>query len=300
MLLIACHTHDRGARGRLFREKDCDLRKAIEALRVSEVTRYQLKDIGDEDLPHTVNAVRQQGDKRDAQTGEKRKQLTGIHKRCTRCGKTHPPDHTKCPALGKQCNSCGKLNHFQSVCRTKNRLSFNTPVSKVSQVIDSSDSEDCVFAIEHVGAICHTHKDQYFVPLTFTHNGRSTIVRCQLDTGATCNVMSYSDLCAVHQSSTPSMQSTTTRLRFYNNDTVCAMGECTLCCRYKKFNYDIHFKIIPGTQNPLLSGTTCQALGLITVNTVNSVQDFEDPLIMQYDMMCFKVWVVYQAIIILM
>ena len=145
-------THNRGARGRLFREKDCNLRKAIEALRVSEATRYQLKDIGDEDLPHTVNAVRQQGDERDAQTGEKRKQLTGMHKRCTHCGKAHPPDHTKCPALGKQCNSCGKFNHFQSVCRTKNRQSFTLPVSKISQVVDSSDSEDCL-----CHRICRSH-----------------------------------------------------------------------------------------------------------------------------------------------
>ena len=44
------------------------------------------------------------------------------------------------------------------------------------------------------------------------------------------------------------------------------------CC-----GYYIHFN---GSQNPLLSGTTCQALGLITVNTVSSVQDSEDPLIM--------------------
>ena len=47
----------------LFREKDCDRRKTIEALRVSEATQHQLKDIGDQDEPQTVSAVRQQGDK---------------------------------------------------------------------------------------------------------------------------------------------------------------------------------------------------------------------------------------------
>ena len=62
-------THDRSARARLFREKDCDLRKTIEALRVSEATQHQLKDIGDQDEPHTVGAVRQQGDKTVDQAG---------------------------------------------------------------------------------------------------------------------------------------------------------------------------------------------------------------------------------------
>lgn len=165
--------------------------------------------------------------------------------------------------------------------------------------MDTSDSENCIFAIENVGAICHTHQHQYFVPLKFMHSGRNTIIKCQLDTGATCNVMSYTDLCTVQQSNNPRMQSTTTRLKFYNNDTVSALGKCILCYHYNKSNYYIHFKIIPGTQNPLLSGSTCQALDLITVNIISSIQDSEDPLIMQYEDF-FKVWVVYQMIITLM
>ena len=109
-------TQDRSARARLFREKDCDLRKTIEALRVSEATQHQLKDIGDQDEPHTVSAVRQQGDKTVDQAGYKhRKQTIDSHRKCTHCGNIHSPEPTKCPALGKQCHACGKLNHFQCV-----------------------------------------------------------------------------------------------------------------------------------------------------------------------------------------
>ena len=197
-------THDRSARVRLFHEKDCDLRKTIEAIRVSEATRHQLKDIGDRDEPHTVSAVRQQGDKTVDQAGYKRrKQTIGSHQKCTRCGNIHSPEPTKCPALGKQCHACGKLNHFQSVCRTKYRQPSSTPTPKISQMVDTSDSEDCIFAIESVGAVCHNHQNQYFVSLKFIHSGRNTVIKCQLDTGATCNVMSYTDLCAVQQSNNP-------------------------------------------------------------------------------------------------
>ena len=56
-------SHDHRARTRLFHKKDCDLRKAIETLRVSKITRHQLRDIGDREEPHTVSAVKQQIDK---------------------------------------------------------------------------------------------------------------------------------------------------------------------------------------------------------------------------------------------
>lgn len=36
---------------------------------------------------------------------------------CTRCG--YKSNHVTCPAMGKTCNLCGKLNHFSSCCRTK-------------------------------------------------------------------------------------------------------------------------------------------------------------------------------------
>ncbi|XP_003731307.2 uncharacterized protein K02A2.6-like [Strongylocentrotus purpuratus] len=36
-------------------------------------------------------------------------------KSCSNCGRTHPPK--ACPAFGKRCNSCSKMNHFSSVCR---------------------------------------------------------------------------------------------------------------------------------------------------------------------------------------
>ena len=170
---------------------------------------------------------------------------------------THMYQIAQCPALWKQYHGCGKLNHFQNVCRKTHRQPHSKATPKISQIVDNSNSEDYVFGIECVGAICHSHQGQYFVPLTFKHNGKNTAIKCQLVTGAPCNVMSYTDLYAMQQSSNPNMQSTTARLKFYNNDTVCAFGECTLCCQYKRSNYHIHFKIITGTQHLLLSDNTC-------------------------------------------
>ena len=38
-------------------------------------------------------------------------------KACGRCGQTHA--QRECPAFGQTCRGCGKMNHFQKVCRAK-------------------------------------------------------------------------------------------------------------------------------------------------------------------------------------
>ena len=58
-LVLGCQDHE--ARARLFREKECTLVKAVEILRVSEVTRQQLKHINEEVTDgQSVNVVKAQ------------------------------------------------------------------------------------------------------------------------------------------------------------------------------------------------------------------------------------------------
>ena len=44
---------------------------------------------------------------------------------CYRCGKSSCKIPTSCPALGKTCSTCGKQNHYSSVCRSKSKRSIN-------------------------------------------------------------------------------------------------------------------------------------------------------------------------------
>ncbi|KAK2549603.1 Uncharacterized protein P5673_029852 [Acropora cervicornis] len=98
-----------------------------------------------------------------------------------------------------------------------------------------------------------------------------TLVQCRLDTGATCNVISFDKLCEIKQSGKPGMQPTTSKLRLYDGSMVQALGECDLQCKYKGNQHLLNFKIISGSQQPLLSGETCTGMGLITVHVVNSI-----------------------------
>ena len=63
---------------------------------------------------------------------------------------------------------------------------------------DESASEDePVYCIESVGTVGHQHKRQFFEVLCFLDENWETLVLCQLDTGATCNVMSFVKLSKV-------------------------------------------------------------------------------------------------------
>ena len=115
-LVLGCK--DKSAKARLFREEDCDLKKSLDSLRISETTQAQLKIIGDEEK-ETVNVVTAE---RKFQKKSEFKQKSGTHgkkdfrKDCMYCGTKHAK--WKCPAYGKKCAKCGRENHFDSVCRS--------------------------------------------------------------------------------------------------------------------------------------------------------------------------------------
>jgi len=270
-LVLGCR--DKGARARLFREKECSLKKALEALQISEATHEQLRDIGGEDDPIPVSAVyHKRSTKKAIQPG------TRIPT-CKYCGGKHEPARTKCPAYGKTCRKCGKANHFHTVClRGKGTRQVSMVQESQSEV---SESEDELFCVEEIGTVKHNRKGQFFVPLSFNHQKRSTTIDCQLDTGATCNVISLEDVCAIQHTKSPPLQPEASQLKCYDNSIINTLGQCTLECNYQGKTYKLCFKVIDGDQKPLLSGTTCTELGLITVHAVCNVESTK--LIELYD-----------------
>ena len=269
-LVLGCK--DSTARTRLFREKDCDLKKAIESLRISEVTSKQLKRIERDETQEPVNFVKKETtnkfDVRKQHTESKKNNSFGMQvkdgQQCRYCGGRHERDKKKCPAFGKTCRRCGKFNHFQSVCQQKHT------VHQVQE--ESSTDDEIVYCIETVGAVEHKRgKKNFFVPLRFNDDSGETKVSCQLDTGATCNVISFNKLCEIKQTGKPAMQPTTAKLRLYDESLVQVLGECDLQCKFKGELHSLNFKVVSGTQQPLLSGETCTKMGLITVHVLNKV-----------------------------
>ena len=288
-LILGCK--DKAARARLVREKECNLQRAVEALRISEATQEQLKSISgtedQEDLVNAVNSSKKQVSSKYQNSvvkhpvHQQRKQTV-----CRYCGRMHPPDKLKFPAYGKVCRSCGKQNHFQSVCRQAQQQQPHTG-QRLHAITDclEEDSDDSAFYIEHVDTLHHREGKKFFVPLHIVDPVGNVTIECQLDTGATCNVISYNDVCAIMQHGNPTLAPTTARLKLYDGTVMLVLGECTLCCECKGVKHSLNFKVIAGSQKPLLSGETCNNLGLITINEVHQVSTPDsngDTLIREY------------------
>ena len=92
--------------------------------------------------------------------------------------------------------------------------------------------------MEYVGTVRHTKKGQYFVPLNFQHKGQDTTVECQLNTGATCNVMCLKDVRTILHTEMRHLQPETAQWKCYNNSILKTLGQCTLQCQYQNKKYN--------------------------------------------------------------
>ena len=133
----------------------------------------------------------------------------------------------------------------------------------------SSDSEESVLKVEDVSSI-ESCGNRWFPMLSLycEHNKLETKLKCQLDTGATCNVLSYRDLSIIKQDSNPQMESSKTKLKLFDGSLMKLLGEVNLQVIDAGQTQVFQFQVISGTNKPLLSAKTCQKLGLLKLGSI--------------------------------
>ena len=89
----------------------------------------------------------------------------------------------KCPARGKKCLTCNKMNHFAKCCRMKGKEDKGV-LKAVEKESDSSDAES-LYGIEKVGAVKHNQGRRPVSSVSVENRDFQVLV----DTGATVNVM---------------------------------------------------------------------------------------------------------------
>ena len=186
---------------------------------------------------------------------------------CGCCGGKRHKERQQCPAYRKSCRNCGKPNHFQSVCRQQPSKQVHVVTTEQSD----DDSDDFLYQLEEVGTVNHQHTKQFFTVLQVLETTGERDMQCQLDTGATCNVTTVTDLCNIRQHGEPQLNPSTAKLKLYDGTIIPVLGEVDLLCKVNERQQAINFKVIPGKQKPLLSGHTCLELGLISINSVHAV-----------------------------
>ena len=83
---------------------------------MDEMSKVHLKSMATENTNiNSVNKVKQTNLHKTKFSRQK-----FMRKDCSRCGYQH--DKEKCPAQGKRCKKCQKLNHFAKVCQSKTTI----------------------------------------------------------------------------------------------------------------------------------------------------------------------------------
>jgi len=264
---------DKSTKARLLREKDLSLDKALDMCKSSEVTNKQLKSIQKDEKQNNeeLNLVQ---DKRKSTKDKKSPHLKKMpnqkkpHKpllsktyKCKYCGqrKKHAKQ-TDCPAFGQQCRSCKKMNHFAKVCMASKEKVH------VAEEADGYDSEESLLKVEEITAITGSGK-QLTSSITFiVEEEYQEQLVCQLDTGATCNVISHRNLAQLLQNGNPPLCKSNAQLKLFDGTLMQPVGETTLTAERRGERVDLRFQVVESSNKPLLSAETCEKLGLLKVD----------------------------------
>ena len=275
---------DERMRRRLFETDNLDLAKAIRMCQTMEATAADLQHLGskktevvegetagvavvekkrsqDKEDSEEVAAIGRQswkvpGRKQDQQWEERRleprqpgKQWTS-QAGCSRCGYEHKP--RQCPAYGKKCAKCQVLGHFARVCRARDRTTH-----MISDSLSESGSEEAVLLItvEKIGK-----KILARVPL----RGRDRVetIECQLDTAASCNVMSVLDY---EKLGKPKLRNSRTTLSMYDGTARKSLGVVQVGVSNREGKpTQLVFELLETRHHTLLSLDTCLKLNLLS------------------------------------
>ena len=224
------------------------LENAIKKCRIAENSKNDMAAIQSEESIQVVTSrkksYRQQPAQRDEDDSKRSTQAGKSSKgSCGNCGQSHPP--RKCPAYGQQCHVCKKYNHWKAYCRSKKQMNLLAD--------DSDDSQDSLLSIQVV------RKNKKLMTTIYARSGDSHKgVQFQLDTGASCNILNYSDYVDLGK---PRLDNNRKKLRQFDGSVTTAHGGCDIEVAGKKLYFLVH----KAHNHSLLSGEASLELGLITI-----------------------------------
>ena len=89
---------------------------------------------------------------------------------------------------------------------------------------------------------------------------------CQLDTGVSCNVISYPDLLILLQNGKPKVGQSSVKLEMYDGSIMRPTGEMVLKVKHNDSYCTLKFQVVDSQNKPLLSAQSCEMLGLLQLN----------------------------------
>jgi transposase InsO family protein len=265
---IVLGIRDNSTRKILLQKRQLSLTNVIDICRGAEATQHQLKSLGCDKQPESVNKVFPQKKKKDDRRSSESKGTKSSsmeeagsaatdsdHRKkpmidCKFCGQWHVRDRRKCPAWGKTCTNCNGRNHSESRC-------YKKKVHNVLSDYESDDSSD----FENVYAVGHNNpRDKKEVYAKMLLNNE--MVRFQIDCGATVNLLPKKYIRG------KALRPTTKKLQMWNKSELEPEGSCFVPLRNPKNGkkYRVKFTVIQEDLTPLLGKKVSEKMGLIKIN----------------------------------
>lgn len=171
---------------------------------------------------------------------------------CRFCSYSHKI--RECPAFGKACGTCNKLNHFSSVCRLKNvdliRASNN------SSDYDFSDNEEFI-----IGTITSVNDVSNTYPWMETVVVENEGIPFKIDTGAEIDVIPANVLKRLDRRI--ELKGTGIKLRAFGGQKVKPIGMCILSCSFSGISLQSKFAVVDLDITPILGLNTCIKFGIV-------------------------------------
>ena len=227
----------------------------------------------------SVNAVRKNG------TAQK-------SRKCQKCGTLHPiKPITACPAHGTKCRGCGRMHHWESVCKaarqerySEQKPAYNSkPHYKTQQGRSRNENhkgrnkscyhvgqeEDEEFVFDEVKTTGVDTRDEVFAKVSTRVPGMEkckTSLRVKVDTGAQGNILPLRVFKKMPLS-TNILACTNTILTAYNGTNIPQQGVLELPCKYKDSEWCTETFFVADTPGPIIMGLpSCRALNMVTLN----------------------------------
>ncbi|KAJ8913367.1 hypothetical protein NQ315_008758 [Exocentrus adspersus] len=268
---------------KLLQQSDLTLKRAEQMCRASEVSRYQVEQLKGDKEVHALRVGQQKRKNagRKGKVGAQSSATTGVGTQgteydCLKCGRRHGP--RSCPAFGKKCTVCNKLNHFAVGCKFRN--SSDTFVRKTAGNGNKRAASQKVYEVQNKNSEYSSDDEMPCIDSITIHNinncssSRGTnkwtvtavinkkCVTMKLDSGAQCNCMPLKIYKELGFNLNLISKSNISILN-YGNSKINTIGSVVLPCTVKGVRYNVKFVIVEEATVPIFGINACVKMNLV-------------------------------------
>lgn len=188
---------------------------------------------------------------------------------CRFCNFKHVLGARNCPAYGKECGNCKKMNHFQAVCRVKNVQSINShDFDEISNAYINSLTQITSENVHVSHCSSNTTNIEHKPVWREDVRINDKLVSFKIDTGSDVVVLPKKLLDLVAPGC--SLYRSKTALRAFGGEIVRPIGTCVLDCFLNGKKQKINIEIVDFDTVPLLGLDACIAFDLVNARKITN------------------------------